>query len=305
MKYLQKKLLLKSFSKFWIYLGVIPVVPDLISFYFPSFNIPEFINWKLSVGLLIILYIISYVVEFNKSKKQEDNNKIITLLKEKEKLSQDLNAKEKAIFEERIKSKEWGVVINSLKNKSLSKENIIKKYTSDLSVILFQFGNQKIKNKKVSFISEELEKKYNAKSLGGSLKLIPPKNVPKHVKNGSDLKKWFDKNIQSKYKDSSCVISALGIIDLKNVYWKTDYPYKVRYYDTIGNVLGLDDIFESNEISKILSKENISVVEPVLDGDIAFLCSTFLSDKEMKIIYDNQIKIEKEEYRKEEYRNNR
>lgn len=299
------KILIKSISKLWIYLGLLPALLNFSSFYFPNLIIPKFISWKLSILIVIILFVIAYIIEYRKLKKEllkeEENNDLIKsykerekeLLKENEKLNKELGKKEKKFFNEIIKNKEWETVINSLKNKSLSKENIIKKYSSGLFIILFQYSNQKINNKNNSFIRNELEERYNVKSLGGALKVIPPKSVPKNIKNGEDLKNWFKKSIQSKYKNSSCIISVLGILDLKNVYWKNDYSYDTKY-KTIGSELGLDDIFESEEISKILSKENISVIEPILDGDIAFLCSLFLTDKEMKTIYENQIEIEKE-----------
>ena len=293
-KFFQRKIFLESFSKFWIYLGAIPLIPDIIKFYFPELNIPDFINWKLSVILFVFLYVVSYILTFFREQNKTENEKIVDILKEKEQLAKDLSEKEKAIYKERIKNKEWETVISTLKNKSLLKENLIRKYSSSLPIILLQYGNQKVNNKPQKCITEELENNYNVKSLGGSLKVIPPSHVPKNVKNGKDLKEWFNKKIQSKYKGASCVVSVLAILDLKNVYWKTDYDFKTRYYSTLGEVLGLDDIFSSEEISKLLSSENISIVEPILDGDIAFLCSTFLTDKEMKIIYKNQELIENE-----------
>ena len=290
--FVKGKVLLKSLSKFWIYLGTIPIIFELINFYFSEISIPNFINWKLSAFLFVVFFIISYVVEFYKEKNKSENEKIIYILKQKEKLTKNLSEKEKVIYEERIKNKEWEIAISTLKNKSLLKENLIRRYSSSLPIILLQYGNQKVNNKSNKYITKELEQKYNVKSLGGSLKVIPPNKCPKNIKNGSDLKKWFHKNIRSKFKNATSVVSVLAILDLKNVYWKTDYDFKVRYYSTLGEVLGLNDIFSSKEIPELLSSENISVVEPILDGDVAFLCSSFLTDKEMKIIYQNQEVIE-------------
>jgi hypothetical protein len=224
---------------------------------------------------------------------KDENKTVIDLLSEKDKLKSSLTESEKKLFESRIKNREWEIAIGSLKNKSLLKENLIRKYSLPLPIILFQYGNQKINKKNKKFISEELEKKYSIKSLGGSLKVIPPKKVPKNLKTGKDLEDWFYKKIQSKYKNASCVISVLAVLDLKNTYWKTDYNYDVRYYTPLGKALGLDDLFTSEEISKMMSVENISVLDPVLDGDLSFLCSFFLSDSEMKKLYSNQEEIER------------
>ena len=46
-----------------------------------------------------------------------------------------------------------------------------------------------------------------------------------------------------------------------------------------------------NDVFKLT--ENVSVLDPILSGDLYFLCSQFMSDKELKIIRDNQDKIEK------------
>lgn len=239
-----------------------------------------------------IIGIIPLILSFSEDKKEKENKTVLKLLKENQNIRQDLSEKEKKILIERMKNKEWEIAINSLKNKSLLKENLIRKYSNPLPIILFQYGNQKIKNKKNKFVTEKLEKKYNVKSLGGSLKVIPPNKVPKGIKNGSDLEKWFKNKIQSKYKESTCVISVLAIVDLKNVYWKSDYDFEVRHFKPIGKVLDLEDIFNKKEIPKLIASENVSVLEPIISGDIAFLTSNFLSDKELNIIYKNQEEIE-------------
>ncbi len=240
-----------------------------------------------------IIGIIPVILSFMEDKKEKENKIVLRILKENQTVRKDLSDKEKEAIAERMKNKEWEVAINSLKNKSLLKENIIRKYSNPLPIIIFQYGNQKIKNRTNKFITEKLERDYNVKSLGGSLKVIPPNKVPKNIKNGMDLKKWFKSKIQSKYKDSSCVVSILAIVDLKNVYWKSDYYYEVRYFKSLGNVLGLEDIFDKGEIPKLVASENVSVLEPIISGDIAFLTSNFLSDKELTIIHRNQEDIEK------------
>ena len=267
-----------SFACFVIYLVasfLYPVLPKIISL------IP------------FIVSTIPLIISFFEGKKEKENKEFFELIVENKTLREDLSEKEREVFLERTKNKEWDLVINSLKNKSLLKENLIRKYSKPLPIILFQYGNQKINNKKEKFVTEKLEKEYNVRSLGGSLKVIPPNKVPKNVKNGQDLRKWFENKIQSKYEGSTCIISVLAIVDLKNVYWKTDYDYNVRYYTSLGKALSIEDIFQKDEIPKLLASENISVLDPVLSGDIAFLCSNFLSDKELNLVYKNQEEIER------------
>lgn len=291
-EYLNFKILKRSFSNLWMYLAFIIALFSLIRFYFPDIDLPLFLNWKLSILVFICFFIISYYQSYRKSLIKDENKTIIDLLKEKDNLSSSLTKKEKELFKSRIKNKEWEITLGSLKNKSLLKENLIRKYSDPLPIILFQYGNQKINKKNRKFISEELEKRYDIKSLGGSLKVIPPKKVPKNLKTGKDLGGWFHKKIQSKYKNASCVISVLAILDLKKTYWKTDYDFDVRYYTPLGKALGLDDLFTNEEISNMMGAENISVLDPILEGDLSFLCSFFLSDPEMKKLYSNQEKIE-------------
>lgn len=291
-EFLSLEILKNSLKEFWIYLAFIVALPQIIGFYFPQIYFPYFLNWKISFILFFLLFIFSYYRACKKNRTKKENKKVIDLLGKNQSLQKSLNSKEKKLFNERIKNKEWDIVIGSLKNKSLLKENLIKKYSSPLPIILFQYGNQKINNKGNKFIKEELEKNYDVKSLGCSLKVIPPKKVPKNIRVGKDLEGWFYRNIQSKYKDSSCVISVLAILDLKNTYWKTDYDYDVRYFTPLGKALGLEDIFTKKELSRLLASENVSILDPILEGDLSFLCSFFLTDTEMKKIYSCQEEIE-------------
>ena len=269
---------------------------SLISLIGLGFILYEFIkNEKFSwIGLLIIIFTnLPQILSFWGDKDEKENETVFKLLIENTSLRKDVSQKEKDIISERTKNQEWENLISILKNKSLLKENLVRKYSNPLPIILFQYVNQKINNKAEKFITQKLEEEYNVKSLGGSLKVIPPNKVPKNIKNGVDLKKWFEKKIQSKFKNSSCVISVIAIADLKNVYWKSDYNFKVRYYTPLGDALKIDDIFNKNEIPSLLASENVSILDPILSGDLYFLCSQFMVDKELKILKDNQDEIER------------
>ncbi len=234
---------------------------------------------------------------FSKKKKQEIQNQsfIDLLIEENRNLKQDVETKnkkiEEALSDKEKTEKDYSYVITSLKRKGISKENLVKKYSKPLPIIIFQYANQKVDGKNFKFIKTEIEKNYGSKNLGGALSIIPPSKVPKNLSTRKDLEEWFEKEIYSKYQNAKCIISLLAVIDLKNIYWKKDYDYETNY-KTIGEVLEIEDIFSIQTISEALALSQISIVDPIIAGDIGFLASRFMNDKDLKKIHDNQQKIE-------------
>ena len=90
-----------------------------------------------------------------------------------------------------------------------------------LNAILISYSSQKEvtsggKLRESHFIRSELER-YNVKYLGGSDSLIPPSKVPRHIKNGNDLRNWFNSEI---LKGRYCKLKFLVLLDLrKKTFW--------------------------------------------------------------------------------------
>lgn len=181
-------------------------------------------------------------------------------------------------------------IVDSLKRRSIATEKLIEQYHKPLNTILISYASQYEKvnghTRKSHFIKEELAR-YNSKYLGGSDALIPPASVPKNLKIQEDLKQWFEKKI---LKGRYCKIKFLVLFDLrKAAFWGTYLPYiqKNPMNHTIGEVLSVEDVFTSEQIDRLAISEIIN------SGDIAWLASAVISEKELDIILINQKRIEK------------
>lgn len=240
----------------------------------------------------IIGWIIAKILDKFFSKK-EDNLEVIKLYEsrmrslqgEKEQLAENLSkAKE-------THKKEQTRVIDSLKRRGLSVEKLIEKYDKPLNAILISYVTQKAPTttgyyKDTKFVREEL-KRFNVKSIGGCVSLIPPSKVPPHIKDRKDLKEWFEKEI---LKGRFCKVPFLILFDLKkHAFWNTYLPYKQKkpFYHTIGESLSVEDLFTEKQINKIA----LSTV--IKDGDITWFASSVLGESEVDIIIKNQAVIEK------------
>jgi hypothetical protein len=242
----------------------------------------------------IISWLVGKVMDFFFPKKDE-NKKLIDILLEREGAINRLR-KEKDILKSRFEEESTKQIntkkriIDSLKRRGLSTEKLIEKYNKPLNAILISYASQKVKTnkgylKEDSFIREEL-KKYGSKYLGGTDAIIPPTRIPKKIKNNEDLRKWFEKKI---LKERYCKLKFLSLIDLKKkTFWKTYLPYEQKKpkHFSIGDVLKLEDLFNEEDI------KNISVSEIIKDGDILWLASSLLGEKELDKLVRNQKRIE-------------
>lgn len=214
------------------------------------------------------------------------NKRVAELQEDKEKLTKSFQKDQKTQDTEKRR------IIDSLKRRGISVDKLIQKYDKPILAILISYASQKEQRKpgsysNSSFLRSELEK-YNSKYLGGTDVIIPPANVPHWIKNNTDLKKWFEKEI---LKRRFCKIKYLALIDLKkDIYWETYLPYEQKrpMHFTIGEKLDIKDIFSETEINKI------SLSQIIRDGDVGWLASTVITGDELDIILKNQIIIERE-----------
>ena len=252
--------------------------------------------------MFIIDDIISWIVgklmdKFFSNKKE--NEELIQLRNERTELSQKVNELEGEkdtiaktfIKEKETKEQEKKRFIDSMKRRGISVDKLIDRYDKPLMAILISYASQKEKNDKgnyinSSFIRTELER-FNSKYLGGTDALIPPAKVPTWIKDQNDLKKWFEEEI---LKKRYCKIKFLTLIDLKKkTTWGKNLPYEQKKpkHFSIGEVLDIEDIFTEEQINKI------SINQIIRDGDIGWLSSSILSEKELDKLLKNQGLIEK------------
>lgn len=214
------------------------------------------------------------------------HEKINQLQSEKNTITQDLTKEKESKEQEKKK------FIDFLKRRGISTDKLIERYDKPLMAILISYASQKERNAKGScvnsaFLRTELEK-YNSKYLGGTDALIPPAKVPTWIKDQNDLKKWFEKDI---LKNRHCKIKFLTLIDLKKkTIWGKYLPYEQKKpkHFSIGEVLDIEDIFTEEQINKI------SISQIIRDGDIGWLASSILPEKELDELLKNQKIIEKE-----------
>ena len=247
----------------------------------------------------IISWIVGKIMDKFFSNKKE-NEELIQLRNERTVLHQkidQLEGEKDAITETLTKEKETKEqekkrFIDSLKRRGISADKLIERYDKPLMAILISYASQKEKNNKgyyisSSFLRAELER-FNSKYLGGTDVLIPPAKVPTWIKDQNDLKKWFEEEI---LKKCHCKIKFLTLIDLKKkTIWGKYLPYEQKKpkHFSIGEVLDIEDIFTEEQINKI------SISQIIRDGDIGWLASSILPEKELYNLLKNQKAIEKE-----------
>lgn len=242
---------------------------------------------KIIIGALVS-WIISNILDrvFPRGRKNEEIIEIYERrIEEKEKSIEELKRERKKREKERHR------IIQSLKRSGLSTRKLVERYNKPLNTILISYMTQVEPTgtgyyKKCQFVKKELEK-YDAKYLGGGVSLIPPPKVPRWIRNGDDLKLWFEQEI---LKGRYCKLKFLILFDLgKEAFWYSYVPYEQRnpFHFTLGEVLGIEDLFTEEQINRI------ALGDIIRDGDIAWLASRLLSGTELEVIHKNQALIEK------------
>lgn len=242
---------------------------------------------KIIIGAFVS-WIISNILDrvFPRGRKNEEIIEIYERrIEEKEKSIEELKRERKKREKERHR------IIQSLKRSGLSTRKLVERYNKPLNTILISYMTQVEPTgtgyyKKCQFVKKELEK-YDAKYLGGGVSLIPPPKVPRWIRNGDDLKLWFEQEI---LKGRYCKLKFLILFDLgKEAFWYSYVPYEQRnpFHFTLGEVLGIEDLFTEEQINRI------ALGDIIRDGDIAWLASRLLSGTELEIIHKNQALIEK------------
>ena len=222
-----------------------------------------------------------------------NNRRLIELLEEHEKVISKLEKESKK------KELEESSIFESIRRSGLSTEKLmnelIDEYHRPLNAILICTYFQKIPDgtlygKDKKFVFEELQR-YECKSLGGGIYLIPPKNVPDGIHDNNDLHKWFDTEI---LKDKYCKLKFLLLVDLrKKAYWMNNLPYQPsdnpfhRIHRNIGEVLSLEDIFNEDHIS-----QTTTIAKIISHGDIGWLAHKHVSENDLVTIRLNQSSIE-------------
>ena len=218
-----------------------------------------------------------------------NNKRLIELLEEREEAISKLEKESKK------RELESYSLFQSIKKSGLSTEKLIAQYNRPINAILICTYFQKIPDgtpygKDKKFVFEEL-KRYDRKSLGSGIYLIPPKNVPEKIRDKNDLHEWFDAEVR---KDRYCKLKFLLLVDLrKNAYWMNNLPYQPienpfhRTHRNIGEVLSLEDIFSEEQFA-----QTTTIARIINNGDIGWLAHKHVSEDILATIRLNQSLIE-------------
>jgi len=239
----------------------------------------------------IVSWIISNILDklFRRKTGKEileiSNRRLIALLEERER---EITQLEKENRRNRIKNQS---IFQSIKQSGLSVEKLLSEYNKPLNAILISAYSQKkpgitIYGEPDKFILRELER-FDGRHLGSGVYLIPPKKVPANMKNGNDLKEWFEEDI---LKNRFCVLKFLILFDIrKNAFWMNYLQYTQirKNASTIGEVLALEDIFSEDQIAK-----TTTIAKIISKGDIGWLAHKYVSEDDLSIIRINQKLIE-------------
>ena len=238
----------------------------------------------------------------NRAKKNGNKQvveKMEKLRREKEQLRQQKDARI-ATYENELSDFER--IVESIQDDSVARKRLIENYWKPLHAMVACFTKSKVKTDKgeTNFVLEALRDGRDAEQITGSTFIVPPKDVPERVKANPDsreaLEEWVREKVYADHPEALAHIAMLGLVDLRNVYSSSDYEADnlPHFFSTVDWEFDLEDIFDSEDFSRLLANESVNLAELIEKGDIAFFASKSVSSEELDDIHEEQEGIEKE-----------
>lgn len=223
--------------------------------------------------------------------------KMDVLREEKEAIRQEKNAE---IEEYQSELSDFERIIESIQNESVARKRLIENYWQPLHALVACFSKSKVETEdgETNFVLEGLRNGRDVRQITGSTFIVPPKDVPESVKGNPNsrkaLSKWIEDEIYADYPDAPAHISMFGLVDLRNVYSSSDYDRDEisHFFSTVDWEFDLEDIFSTEDFSRLLANENVNLTELIERGDIAFFASKAVSPAELDEIHEAQENIE-------------
>lgn len=242
--------------------------------------------------------------------KRKANQQVLDSLKDQRKQlkqkEQRLEKREEALSEVRGEKQEleerlsdFERITQSLKLESVARERLIERYWRPLHAVIICFAEQE--NKEIDsnkWLRDLLEEQYNLHNLTGFTTIIPPAEVPSRLKGKQNsrnkLKEWIEEDLYGQNPNAKSTICFAGVVDLRNVYSRTDYESDGRtpLFSTIDEELELENIFSEEDFSKLLASNGVNLSKIIEEGDIPFLASKAITSDELDQIHENQDAIE-------------
>lgn len=125
------------------------------------------------------------------------------------------------------------------------------------------------------------------------MKLIPPAKVPSDIKESDDLKDWIEEFYPT--EDHKSVVSFATVLDLRDIFWHSDYDESKSIRRTIGDEMDIDQIFQTEqEFFQSMEANDISLLEIVEEMNVGYFAAKITNRKEAEDIYDNLDTIQSE-----------
>lgn len=243
---------------------------------------------------------------------QRDNQRILSALESQqsqlkqkedriEKREQELSNVRGRKEELKERLSDFERITRSLKEESLARERLIERYWQPLHAVVICFAEQEDNGEgSGKWLRDLLDEQYNLHNLTGFTTIIPPAEVPSQLKgerNSRDkLSQWIEEDLYSEYPDAKSTICFASVVDLRNVYSRTDHKSEDRshLFSTIDEELDLQEIFSGEDFSKLLASDGVNLSKVIEEGDIPFLASKVITADELDCIHENQEVIEEE-----------
>jgi ABC-type phosphate transport system auxiliary subunit len=212
-------------------------------------------------------------------------------IQKKERRKEELEEK---LSEAESKKKDLELVMNALERKGIDTEALVENYQEKFRIILMYPGYQKNgKDETDKFIKEELNENYDAIELGGGLKLVPPAKVPDNIKETEDLESWVNSFYPT--EEHKSIVGFATVLDLRDIFWHSDYDETKSMRRTIGDKMNVDQIFQTEEeFFQSMEANDISLLEIVEEMNIGYFAAKITNREEAEDIYDNLDSIQSE-----------
>ena len=239
------------------------------------------------------------IARLSSTEKKRNNEDIIAKLDEKE---EQLNKAQEEVSQ-------YQYLMDKLKDENFPTEKVVNNYWRSLPAVILTLTNKETPSDfdppedydgepdEFNFVKWIAQNQYNAKLISTSTYVIPPSDFPEELDQRSNRKKlqeWIDSAFYEKYPDHKAHLNQVSVVDIKNVYSRSDYDKADRewFMKTIDDELNIKDLLRGEDISTILAKENLDLSEIISGGDIAFLSSGHLNQDQWMNLRQNQQSIE-------------
>jgi hypothetical protein len=238
----------------------------------------------------------------NRRNKEGNQNIVKKMEKLREEKKEIRREKETEIEEFKNELSDYERIIESIQDESVARKRLIENYWKPLHALVACFTKSKIDTDEgeTNFVLDALRRGRDVEQITGSTYIVPPKDVPNQIKSKPDsraaLETWIEDEVYSDYPDALAHIAMFGLVDLRNVYSSSDYEADdlPHFFSTVDWEFDLEDIFDSEDFSRLLANESVNLTEIIEKGDIAFFVSKSVSPEELDDIHEAQTQVEEQ-----------